>query len=195
MTGCLSGCGRCDWRTTTRPTRLSGSGKPWTARCRRRRWGGGKSGPSPTDRGKRGSKRSLLTDGRGVPLGLAMDGANRPDYQLADATIQSIPIPRPEPTPEVPQHLLLDNGYDYDAVHAVAFEQGYTLHIRPRGEEARQRQDGKRARRSVVERSHSWFNRFRRLLIRWEHYPENHLALLHLAAALITLNTTTRPAG
>ena len=128
-------------------------------------------------------------------MGLVIDGANRPDYQLAEATIASIPVPHPEPTPDAPQHLLLDNGYDYDEVHGVAFEQDYTLHIRPRGEEAKARQAGKRARCWVVERSHSWFNRFRRLLIRWEHYPENHLALLHFAAALITLNTTQRLAG
>jgi len=123
---------------------------------------------------------------------MVIDGANRPDYQLLEATIASIPVPRPEPTPETPQHLLLDNGYAYDEVHAVAFEQDYTLHIRPRGEEAQAKADGKRPRRWVVERSHSWFNRFRKLLIRWEQYPENHLALLHFAAALITVSITNR---
>ena len=121
-----------------------------------------------------------------------IDGANRPDYQLLEATIASIPIPRPAPTPDAPQHLLLDNGYAYDEVHGVAFEQDYTLHIRPRGEEAKAKVAGQRARRWVVERSHSWFNRFRKLLIRWEQYPENHLALLHFAAALITTQATNR---
>jgi len=127
-----------------------------------------------------------------VPLGVVIDGANRPDYQLAEVTIASIPIPRPEPTPDAPQHLLLDNGYAYEEIQAVAFDHEYILHIRPRGEEAKAKADGKRARRWVVERSHSWFNRFRKLLIRWEKYPENHLALLHFAAALITTSTTNR---
>ena len=128
----------------------------------------------------------MLTDGRGIPLGVAIDGANRPDYQLTEATLRAIPIPRPEPTPERPQHLCLDNGYDYEAVRAVAAEWGYTLHIRPRGEEAKARDAGKRARRWVVERTHSWLHRFRRLLVRWDKKPGNYLAFLHLACALIT---------
>lgn len=123
---------------------------------------------------------------------MAVDGANRPDYQLLEATIVGIPITRPQPTPDAPQHLLLDNGYAYAEVHTVAFTQGYTLHIRPRGDEAKAIVAGKRARRWVVERTHSWFNRFRKLLIRWEHYPENHLALLHFAAALITAQAASR---
>jgi len=128
-------------------------------------------------------------------LGIAIDGAHRPDYQLLEETIESIPVARPEPTAAAPQHLLLDNGYAYDEVHGVALEQDYTLHIRPRGEEAQAKAAGKRARRWVVERTHSWCNRFRRLLIRWEKYADDHLALLHFAAALITLQTTNRLAA
>jgi nucleotide-binding universal stress UspA family protein len=48
------------------------------------------------------------------------------------------------------------------------------------------RQVGYRARRWVVERTHSWLNRFRRLLIRWEKKGENYLGMLHLACAIIT---------
>ena len=67
---------------------------------------------------------------------------------------------------------------------------GYTLHIVPRDKEARElkRQAGKKARRWVVERSHSWFNRFRALLIRWEKKAENYLSELHLACAFITFH-------
>jgi len=42
-----------------------------------------------------------------------------------------------------------------------------------------------RARRWVVERTHAWFNRFRKLLIRWKKKPQNHLALVQFAAAII----------
>ena len=64
---------------------------------------------------------------------------------------------------------------------------GFPAHIRSRGEEAKvlAREAGKRARRWVVERSHSWLNRFRRLLVRWDKQPEHSLAFLHLACALI----------
>lgn len=140
-------------------------------------------------------KRRLLTDGGGVPLGVVVDGANRNDFKLAQATLESIPIPRPEPTPEQPQGLCLDKGYDYEEVRDLLFEFGYTAHIRCRGEEAQaiQREAGYKARRWVVERTHSWLNRFRRILIRWEKKPENYLAMLHLACALVTYRAAGLP--
>ena len=66
---------------------------------------GEKTGPNPTDRAKSGVKRSVLTDGRGVPVGLALAGANRPDFQLLEETVASIPVPRPQPTEEAPVDL------------------------------------------------------------------------------------------
>ena len=123
---------------------------------------GGKTGPNPTDRGKRGVKRSVLTDGRGVPLGAVIDGANRNDHKLMRQTIEAIPIKRPKPTRRQPQHLCLDKGFDYDEPRALAAEFGFTLHLRTRGEEAHaKRHAGTKARRWVVERTHSWLNRFR----------------------------------
>lgn len=84
--------------------------------------------------------------------------------------------------------LCLDAGFDYDQVRAVAVEFGYTTHIRTRGEEKQAKVAGQRARRWVVERTHSWLNRYRRLLIRWEKKAPNYLALLHLACAHMTWN-------
>jgi len=146
------------------------------------------------DRGKRGAKRSLLVDGAGIPLGLCIDGANRPDFQLVEGTLAGIPIPRPEPTEDAPQRLCLDKGYDFDEVYGVLFEFGYTPHIRARGEEARvlKREVGEKARRWVVERTHSWLNRFRRILIRWEKTWQSALGFLHLACAVITFRATQR---
>jgi len=154
-------------------------------------WGGA-TGPNPTDRGKDGTKRSLLTEGAGIPIGLAVDGANRHDMKLVEATLQSIPIQRPQPTEQAPQGLCLDRGYDYPQVRELVEAWGYTAHIRSRGEEqtARKELPGYRARRWVVERTHSWMNRFRRLLIRWEKDSDNYLALLHLACAWITYKRT-----
>jgi transposase len=119
---------------------------------------------------------------------LAVDGANRNDFKLARATIKSIPIQRPRPTRRRRQGLCLDKGYDYDEVRALAKEFGYTAHICARGEEARKIKQavGFKARRWVVERTHSWMNRFRRILTRWEKKLENYLGFLHLACALIT---------
>jgi transposase len=144
--------------------------------------------PQPDRPGEKGAKRSLLTEGKGIPLGIADEGANRVDFKLSRQTIESIPVERPEPSEDAPQNLCLDKGYDYDEVRDLAVEFGFTAHIRCRGEEkkALAREAGFRARRWVVERTHSWLNRCRALLIRWSKKPENHLGFLHLACALIT---------
>lgn len=143
------------------------------------------SGANPTDRGKRGVKRSLLTDGAGIPLAIVIDGANRHDVKLLTATLDGLVIARPEPTQEQPQHLCLDAAYEADWVRHELAERHYQPHIRPRGEEKREKvqMPGYRARRWVVERTHSWINRSRRLLVRWEKKSENYLAFLHLACA------------
>ena len=67
-------------------------------------------------------------------------------------------------------------------------EFGFTAHIRSRSEEAHaiKREAGFRARRWVVERTHSWLNRFRRILTRWEKRADTYLAMLHLACGLIS---------
>lgn len=133
-------------------------------------------------------KRSVLTEGRGIPIGVAVDGANRHDSKLVEATLESMVTHRPSPTERSPQHICLDKGYDYPRVRELVAQWGYTAHIRSRGEEKRARMDipGYRARRWVVERTHSWLNRFRRLLIRWEKNVENYLGMLHFACAWIT---------
>ena len=75
--------------------------------------GGEKTGPNPTDRAKGGVKRSLLTEGHGVPIGLAVEGANRHDMKLVRATLESLVVERPAPTPEQPQGMCLDKAYDF----------------------------------------------------------------------------------
>lgn len=130
----------------------------------------------------------MLTEGHGVPVAVAVEGANRHDMKLAQPTLEAMAIERPEPTAEKPQNLSLDKGYDYPEIRELVEEWGYTAHIRTRGEEKAAKRDipGYRARRWVVERTHSWLNRFRRLLIRWEKKVENYLAMLHFACAWIT---------
>jgi putative transposase len=130
----------------------------------------------------------LLCEGEGIPIGLAVEGANRHDMKLTRATLESIAVQRPEPSSRSKQNLCLDKGYDYDEVRDLAVEFGYTAHIKARGEEAQaiKHEAGFKARRWVVERTHSWMNRFRRILIRWEKKPENYLALLHFVCGCIT---------
>jgi transposase len=88
--------------------------------------------------------------------------------------------------------MCLDKGYDYAEVRDTLQEFRFTAPIRARGEEAQalKRHAGFRARRWVVERTHSWMNRFRRVLIRWDKKGENYLAFLHFACALIAFRAS-----
>lgn len=122
-----------------------------------------------------------------MPLGLCVDGANRHDKKLLEPTLAEPIVPRPAPTPEALQHLCLDAGYDYPDVDELLGLLDFFPHLRRRGQ-ARATHPlvpGYRARRWVVERTHSWLNRFRRLLIRWEKKVRHYLAFLHFACAWV----------
>lgn len=133
----------------------------------------------------------MLTEAHGIPVAIVIEGANRHDMKLTEATLNALMIERPEPTPQSPQGLCLDKGYDFDEVRELVAGLGFTAHLRSRGEERRDiRELGYRARRWVVERTHSWINRFRGLLVRWAKKDENYLAFLHLACGIITWRAT-----
>ena len=151
--------------------------------------GGKSTGANPTDRSKSGNKRSIVVvDGKGVPLGITVDAANRHDMKMTKTTLQSIVVHRPEPTIRAKQHMCMDKGYDYPEVYELLEDYGYTIHIPLRGEHRVncKRIPRYRVRHWIVERTHSWMNRFRRLLIRWEKRLENYIAMLHFACTYIT---------
>ena len=124
-------------------------------------------------------------DGRGVPLSLVVTGANRHDVTQLELVLEEIIIERPQ---DIEQHLCADRGYDGEPASKVILSKGYIPHVKRRGEEIQEKRDNPnyRARRWVVEVSHSWFNRFRKILVRYEKLTESYLALLHMAAAIIT---------
>ena len=152
------------------------------------------TGRNPTDRGQCGTKRHLLTDGRGAPLACIISEANRTDMKRLEALLDAQLVAAPQLSdadgPADPRDLCLDRGYDYDACRETAVAHGYRPHIPPTasaerplpppGDPARHP-----ARRWVVEVGHAWFNRFRRLLIRWDKKATNYLAFIQLAACLI----------
>jgi transposase len=151
---------------------------------------GKKTGKNPTDRGKLGVKRSVLTDGAGVPIGVAVAGANVHDQKLVAATFESIPVKRPPSKGRNKQHLCADKGYDAQSVRRTAQRRKYIPHIPRKGESpAVPRRKRGKARRWVVERTHSWTNRARRLLIRWEKKAANYLGFLHLQFAITALHS------
>ena len=110
-----------------------------------RRWrhdqspfGGKATGPNPTDRGKCGTKRSVLTEGQGIPLAVVVAGANRHDMKLLADTLDAVVVERPEPTAEVPQHVCLDKGDDDDECRQVAERMRHPAYWGP-GEEQREK--------------------------------------------------------
>lgn len=140
--------------------------------------GNKKTGRNPADRGKQGVKHSLLTDAGGLPLSLFAAAANTHDIKLVAETIDALQTERPG------QKLRLcpDKGYDAGWLKTYLQNRGCEPHIRSRKEESdASKNTGFKAHRRVVERTHSWMNRFRRILTRWKKKTENYEAMLHFA--------------
>lgn len=129
---------------------------------------------------KNGSKRHSLVDGRGVPLSIIVSGANEHDCTLLSTVLAAVVIKRPESE----QHLCADKGYFGGPQKKIIHQARYVPHVRSRGEEKKECEQGKKARRWVVEASQSWMNRYRKLLVRYEKKTRNYQALCSLAAAL-----------
>ena len=154
--------------------------------------GGDATGKNPTDRAKIGTKRSLLVDGKGIPLAIVVDGANVNDHLLLEQTLMALNV-KPGIWCQLliflgifKMHLCLDKAYDNDSSYKTVSDFGYQEHISRKGSQAKahQNQSGKKARRWVVEAAHSWLNRFRKILVRFEKTEASYLALLHLACAI-----------
>ncbi len=182
----LTASGRSSSRPATTWEVSTGNGKlltgPW-----RKRVLGDQIGKNPTDRGKPGTKRSLLTEAAGGPLAVTIVGANTHDTKALKATLEAIVVERPQPMPESPQHLCLDKAYDNPTGHATIAEYGYVGHIRRIGEEKLDVNGAKTypARRWVVERTHAWLSKCRAILVRYDKQSRNYVGLLKLACALI----------
>ena len=128
----------------------------------------------------------MLVDGEGVPLALVVTGANRHDVSQLEAMLDAIVIERPDIF-DHPQHVCLDKGYAGEPALEIVVLRGFIPHIRSRGEEKTERvhNPDHKARRWVVEVTHSWMNRFRKLLVRFEKLTSSYLGLLMFACAFI----------
>lgn len=128
----------------------------------------------------------MLTEGHGLPISLAVAGANAHDKTLVEETLANQSF-HPQPEQVVLQRICMDKGYDSADVRQAVIACGYEPHVLSRGEEKAniKRNPRYRARRWVCERTHSWMNRFRRILIRWEKKAANYEAMLHIACAYI----------
>lgn len=144
-----------------------------------------KTGRNPTDRGKQGVKRSLMTDANGLPLSLVVAGANTHDIKLVEDTLDALQTGRPGRR----LRLCLDKGYEAEWLENRLKVRRYAPHIQSRKEESEAIKNADfKAHRWVVERTHSWMNRFRRILTRWEKKVENYEAMLHFTCSIIVWN-------
>lgn len=134
-------------------------------------------------------------DGRGTPLSLVVTAANVNDVTQVEAVLSAIMVKRPSPSKRRSKHLCADAGYRGKNAMRIILAHGYIPHVVGRKLEADQKKRApqKKARRWVVEACHGWFNRFRKLLVRYEKLEHTFLALNHLAAAIITLRKIILP--
>lgn len=130
----------------------------------------------------------MLTEAEGGPLAIVIKGANVHDSLLLQDALEAVIVEPPNPYTELKQHLCLDKAFDGAPSEATAQVFGYEPHIRRIGEEKLDPKSGKKkhpARRYVVERTISWLNRCRGVIIRYEKKAENYLAVVQLACALL----------
>jgi putative transposase len=143
-------------------------------------------GKDPTDRAEPGTRKSVLVEADGGPLGVVIAGANVPDFQLLDETIRAVVVDRPDPE-EVEQDLCLDAGFDNAPTREVVEVHGYVGHTRPArpGPRPKRRPGRRKARHRVVERTLAWLSECRSLLVRYDKHDENSLGLIQMACGLL----------
>lgn len=146
-----------------------------------------KTGKSPVDRRKLGTKRSIIVDENGIVIGCALGAGNQHDSKLFDASIRSIPSCLKYLSNK---EMHLDSAYDSKSIRVILFNYGYVPKISKNKRNSKITVSLKKIekKRWIVESAHSWMNRFRRLLIRFEKCADNYLALMHFAFSVTTFN-------
>ncbi len=152
--------------------------------------GGEAVGKNPTDRGKPGSKRHLVSDRGGVPLAVVLTAANVHDSKVLEEAVDAIePIRRPAGSPgrprKRPEKLHADKAYDFPRCRKALRKRRVKARIARRGVDSSERLG---RHRWVVERTLAWLARYRRLAVRYERGADIHEAFLRLGCSLICLN-------
>jgi len=129
----------------------------------------------------------VLADGAGTPLGIHLAAATPSEVKLVEPTLESLP------DKGQPKRLIADKGYDSNPLRAWLAARDIEPIIPARvNNRVATHQDGRQLRRYrkrwIIERTNSWLQNFRRLVVRYERRATNFIALVHLACALITLN-------
>lgn len=115
-------------------------------------------------------------------MSIVVTGANRHDVSQLEKVLNERII---NPVHETEENLCADAGYTGEPAKQIIIEHGFIPHVRSRGEEKVNMKKGYKPRRWIVEVTHSWFNRYRKVLVRFEKKSANYEALLHLTASMI----------
>ena len=151
-------------------------------------------GPNPTDRGKAGTKRHLITDRAGVPLAALLTGANRHDSVVFEALLDAVP-PIKQPSGQRrkrPAKVHADKAYDIPRCRRALSRRRIKVGIARKGKDSSARLG---RHRWVVERTLAWLSRYRRLTVRYERRADIHQAFLSLGCALICWNALQQESG
>ncbi|MGF1425623.1 IS5 family transposase [Kitasatospora sp. LaBMicrA B282] len=145
--------------------------------------GGALTGPNPVDRAKPGSKLHVLSDGRGLPLALAISAANTHDSQALKPLVLGIPAVRSRRGPRRRRPAKLRADKAYHSVEHLAWlrERGIVPRIARPGIDSSERLGRHRWK---IERTIAWLFGYRRLTVRYERISDHFAAFLGLAAAL-----------
>lgn len=150
------------------------------------------TGPNPTDRGKKGCKRHVLTDADGVPLVVQTTAANTPDQDQLKAMLEAMPPvagKRGRPRTK-PKAALADRAYGTAAVIAMVVAMGISSLLARRSDKTHG--SGLGTMRYVVERTLACFSHFRRIRMCYERKAEHFQAFHDLAACCLVVNRIKR---
>ena len=176
-------------RRRARPARPAGAHRLVTGQPRfgqrPRQKGGALTGPNPVDRGKAGSKYHLLVDATGLPLAIAVSGANRHDSRLVEPILDGLRpvrgVGRGRPRRR-PGKLHADKGYDNHRVRCYLHRRRITARIARIGVDSSDRLG---RHRWIVERTLGWLLSYKRLALRYDRTVTTITALARLAITLI----------
>ena len=145
-------------------------------------------GPNPTDRGKAGTKRHVITERQGIPLAALLTAANRHESVVFEALLDAVP-PITCPSGQRrrrPAKVHADKAYDIPRCRRALTRRHIKVRIARKGRDASQRLG---RHHWVVERTMAWLSRYRRLAVRYERRQDIHQAFLSLGCALICWNS------
>jgi IS5 family transposase len=162
---CLRKFGSEVWPNTTNCKESPGLGKRQIVLASKHHWPESPLVQTRRIGKKKGSKRHVLVDENDIPISLLVSAANRHDSVALEPLLKAAVV---SPTPVTQRNLGLDAGYV--GKEEVAQCHGFIPHIRPRGAEKKEMETNPefKARRWAFELTHSWFNRFRKLVPRYE---------------------------